>query len=151
MFPAPPLSANNLAPVAGVVSAGTTALIVQRQFVPFSSGSRAALWARIKLLCNSSVTGHGETDTPICVGTERVKIFKVQDAHSTGIYVRNVGSQQVRVSLTPNCTSPADCKPVQNVSVPAVKTDQDDANEYIYTANTLDRAFQFDWKLSSSS
>jgi hypothetical protein len=90
------------------------------------------------------VPGHGETDHPVPVGSSRVKLFIQRDAHSTGIYIRNIGTKPVHVSLIPSCGHPELCPKLVDAVVPPVQNPHDGGNDYIYTANTLEK-LTFDW------
>jgi hypothetical protein len=91
------------------------------------------------------VTGHGETDSSVRVGDAQLKFFIVRDSHSTGIYVRNVGHQRVHIRLQPQCEAAELCPLLRDAVVPPVSDPRDGRNDYIYTAQTLDKNFKFDW------
>ncbi|HEX3465903.1 MAG TPA: hypothetical protein VHS78_17785 [Candidatus Elarobacter sp.] len=91
------------------------------------------------------VTGHGETDSPVRVGNAQLKFFLARDAHSTGIYVRNVGRQRVHIRLQPHCEAVELCPMLADAVVPPVSDPRDGRNDYIYTAQTLGKNFTFDW------
>jgi hypothetical protein len=90
-------------------------------------------------------TGHGETNSPVRVGDAQVKFFIQRDSHSTGIYVRNVGRQRVHIRLQPQCEAVELCPALVDAVVPPVSDPRDGRNDYIYTAQTLDKNFKFDW------
>lgn len=88
---------------------------------------------------------HGETAGFAFQG-EIIKVFKVLDAHSTGIYVRNVGTRSVYIDINPACSNVVQCPPITDVRVDPVKAFLDASNDYIYTANTLEQ-FAFAWRI----
>lgn len=93
----------------------------------------------------AAVSGHGETNRLVSVGDAQVKFFIQRDTHSTGIYVRNVGRRRIHVMIQPHCAAIERCPVLSDAVVPPVTDPRDGRNDYIYTADTLDKDFSFDW------
>lgn len=93
----------------------------------------------------AAVSSHGETSNFVPVGDAQVKFFIQRDRHSTGIYVRNVGRRRIHVMIHPHCAAGELCPVLADAVVPPVVDPRDGRNDYIYTVETLDKSFNFDW------
>jgi hypothetical protein len=92
------------------------------------------------------VSGSGQTNgLGIRIGSEMVKFYVATDTHSTGIYVRNVGTVRVHIKLNPACDQPQLCPPLGDAIVPPVSDPKNGANDYIYTVRVVNIKLPFSW------